>query len=177
MMRTKILYRLATGTCSVCLCYGLIVQALNGDIATETLGSGMSVYEPLQIITETQTPSPSAFPYENASMQDIPSGRKGKHRGMHGDERWAQPSEPYAPFTPNESEDEEKKRVPEENTESDGESAETNTAGDPPSLSQFLSGLRCGGCRHNCCLLSPRCMKGRSKQQSATVQYTQTYGG
>ena len=35
LMRTKTLYRLATGTCSVCLCYGLVVQALNGDLAAE----------------------------------------------------------------------------------------------------------------------------------------------
>ena len=175
-MRTKILYRLATGTCSVCLCYGLVVQALNGDMAAEALTPGMSVYEPLKIIAETQSPSPSAFPYERASTQDFPSGRKGKHRGMRGE--WAQPSEPFAPFTPAESGDEEKKRVQEENGDTEDQGAQqTNSAGDPPTLSQFLSGLRCGGCRHNCCLLSPRCMKGRSKQQSATVQYAQAYGG
>ena len=178
MMRTKILYRLATGTCSVCLCYGLVVQALNGDMAAEALVPGMSVYEPLQIIAETQTQSPSAFPYEQASTQDFPTGRKGKHRGVRGDERWVKSSEPFSPSTPAESGDEEKKRVQEENSDTEDQGAQqTNTAGDPPLLSQFLSGLRCGGCRHNCCLLSPRCMKGRSKQQSATVQYTQTYGG
>ena len=174
LMRTKILYRLATGTCSVCLCYGLVVQTLNGDMAAEAL----SVYEPYQIIAETQAPSPSTFPYEQASTQDFPTGRKGKHRGMRGEERWAQSSEPFAPFTPAASEDEEKKRVQEETSDTEDQGAQQpNTAGDSPTLSQFLSGLRCGGCRHNCCLLSPRCMKGRSKQQSATVQYTQTYGG
>ena len=177
-MRTKILYRLATGTCSVCLCYGLVVQALNGDMAAEALAPGTSVYEPYQIIAETQGPSPSAFPYEQPPAQDFQTGRKGKHRGMRGQDLWSQSSESFAPFTPSESEDEEKKRVTEETSDTEDEGAQqTNTAGDPPTLSQFLSGLRCGGCRHNCCLLSPRCMKGRSKQQSATVQYTQTYGG
>ena len=41
-------------------------------------------------------------------------------------------------------------------------------SGDVPTLQQFLSMLRCGGCHRNCILLSPRCMKGRSKAENAT---------
>ena len=33
-----------------------------------------------------------------------------------------------------------------------------------------------GGCRHNCLLVNPRCMKGRAKAESATVEYYETYG-
>jgi len=49
-------------------------------------------------------------------------------------------------------------------------------SGDVPTLQQFLSMLRCGGCHHNCILLSPRCMKGRSKAENAAIEYQQTYG-
>ena len=49
-------------------------------------------------------------------------------------------------------------------------------SGDVPTLQQFLSMLRCGGCHRNCILLSPRCMKGRSKAENATIEYQQTYG-
>ena len=62
--------------------------------------------------------------------------------------------------------------------ESDEEIApqQNESGGDVPSLTQFLSTLICGGCRHNCSLVSPRCMKGRAKAESATVEYYETYG-
>ena len=177
-MRTKILYRLAVGTCSVCLCYGLVVQAVNGDVAAEALTPELSAWE--QVLNtdaaETRgnsTPEQGNVPVEQSVF--LPPDGKGKRRGMHGGGRWDQTAEAFASDTPAESAEEEKQRAPEE-PEDDSEQ-QTSNSGDPPTLSQFLSTLRCGGCRHNCCLLSPRCMKGRSKQQSATVQYAQTYGG
>ena len=45
-----------------------------------------------------------------------------------------------------------------------------------PSLADYLSGLRCSGCRHNCSLLSPRCMNGARKANQAESQYYQIYG-
>ena len=53
---------------------------------------------------------------------------------------------------------------------------QNESGGDVPSLTQFLSTLICGGCRRNCSLVSPRCMKGRAKAESATVEYYETYG-
>lgn len=47
---------------------------------------------------------------------------------------------------------------------------------DKPSLTDYLSGLRCSGCRHNCTLLSPRCMNGARKASQAESQYDQIYG-
>ncbi len=47
---------------------------------------------------------------------------------------------------------------------------------DKPSLSDYLSGLRCSGCRHNCSLLSPRCMNGARKASQAESAYYATYG-
>lgn len=45
-----------------------------------------------------------------------------------------------------------------------------------PSLADYLSGLRCSGCRHNCTLLSPRCMNGARKASQAESAYYATYG-
>ncbi len=47
---------------------------------------------------------------------------------------------------------------------------------DKPTLEEFLRGLRCSGCRHNCSLLSPRCMNGARKVSQAESEYYQTYG-
>lgn len=44
-----------------------------------------------------------------------------------------------------------------------------------PSLTEYLSGLRCSGCRHNCSLLSPRCMNGARKASQAESQYYSIY--
>ena len=180
-MRTKILYRLAAGTCSVCLCYGLAVQTLNGDLAAEALTPELSAWEEI-LDPDAAEPSAGAAPErESISAEQpvsLPSEGRGKRRGMHGGGNRGQPTEAFVSDTPAENTEEEKQRVPEDTGDSENPSGQqTSSAGDPPTLSQFLSALRCGGCRHNCCLLSPQCMKGRSKQQSATVQYTQTYGG
>ena len=47
---------------------------------------------------------------------------------------------------------------------------------DKPSLTDYLSGLRCSGCRHNCSLLSPRCMNGSRKASQAESAYYAAYG-
>ena len=170
-MRTTILYRLAAGTCGICLCYGLVVQALTGEVSTEASALELSAWEAVQTAEPAETREQGAYSFETQPAAFLPSEGRGKR---HGNTRYTQPAESYASA---ESE-EDKTRVTEEDPDSgDDSTQQTNSAGDPPTLSQFLSTLRCGGCRHNCCLLSPRCMKGRSKQQSATVQYTQTYGG
>ena len=44
-----------------------------------------------------------------------------------------------------------------------------------PTLEEFLQNLRCSGCRHNCSLLSPRCMNGARKAASAESEYYQMY--
>ncbi len=44
------------------------------------------------------------------------------------------------------------------------------------SLSEFLSTLRCDGCRKGCSLLSPRCTRGRANAQEATTEYYAIYG-
>lgn len=44
-----------------------------------------------------------------------------------------------------------------------------------PTLNEFLSQLRCGGCGKNCSLASPRCATGSRKAQQAEAQYDATY--
>ncbi|WP_373485402.1 hypothetical protein [Acetobacterium malicum] len=49
------------------------------------------------------------------------------------------------------------------------------TEPDVPSLSEFMSQLRCGGCGKNCSLLNPRCGVGNQKAQQAEAEYYATY--
>nr|WP_320025341.1 hypothetical protein [uncultured Acetobacterium sp.] len=44
-----------------------------------------------------------------------------------------------------------------------------------PSLSEFLSQFRCGGCGKNCSLVNPRCNVGSQKAQQAESEYYETY--
>lgn len=52
-MRTKVITRMATGVCSVCLCYGLVIQAMNGDMAAEALSPDARAREQLQAAVQT----------------------------------------------------------------------------------------------------------------------------
>ena len=178
-MRTKLLYRMASGVCGVCLCYGLAAQALNGNPSADALSETGPAWEQVQNLEPISLSSFPGSAYGETSVQQpmsAPSLRRGKRHEMHGRESSAQTEGSFAADPPAEETEEEKKRAAEENNNSgDDSSQQENGSGDPPTLSQFLSALRCGGCRHNCCLLSPRCMKGRSKAQSATAQYTQIY--
>ena len=45
-----------------------------------------------------------------------------------------------------------------------------------PSLNEYLRGLRCSGCRHNCSLANPRCMNGARKASQAESDYYSLYG-
>ena len=45
-----------------------------------------------------------------------------------------------------------------------------------PTLEEYLSDLRCGGCHHGCYLLNPRCMRGARKQSLAESDYYSIYG-
>ncbi|SDB44846.1 hypothetical protein SAMN02910317_02255 [Ruminococcaceae bacterium FB2012] len=53
---------------------------------------------------------------------------------------------------------------------------ETETPPAVPTLDEYLSKLKCGGCGHGCSLLNPRCMRGATKQSSAESEYYSLYG-
>ena len=85
-------------------------------------------------------------------------------------------TESYSDYGNTQFEEEEEDSALKESSESAIVQQQEEPSGDVPTLQQFLSMLRCGGCHHNCILLSPRCMKGRSKAENAAIEYQQTYG-
>ena len=179
-MRSNILTRLAAGTCGICFCYALAYQSLSGDAAA--MESAAAVTELTETVTEPVTEAAVELPTQSSpAEEDAPysrgSGRHGKRR------RWEDSAEAFSGEAVSEQGDaleetEEDKKQSDRGEQEDGgnDSSQTTASGDPPTLSEFLSTLRCGGCRHGCSLLNPRCMKGRSKAESATVTYQETYG-
>ena len=185
MMRGKVIYRIACGTCAVCITYSLISQAFRGGDAVQTAAAEWAVTPiPIMAAEPTPTPTESTYPFTYSERY---SGRKnGKNRGQRGSSGSASGMGGYSgrgvwgvdhSQVTQQNEEEEKKTAANQEQENSTSTQQTQTSGDPPTLAQFLSAMRCGGCRHNCCLLSPRCMKGKTKMQNATVQYQQTYGG
>lgn len=186
-MGRKIIGRMAAGACSICICYGLAVQTLQGKPAEQSQSAAV-VQE--QLASEEERPiTPSEGAGENPSAEeqegqeyyyDVPHGHRHGH-GHHGHhEGWTEdgqyPSDAEEQESGAEESEKDKKRTEEKEESASGSGQKTAGSGDPPSLSQFLSALRCGGCGHNCSLLNPRCMRGRSKAEAAQAEYTQTYG-
>ena len=170
-MRDKIIKRFAAGTIGVCFAYALIRQPFAvmknpSELMTANQSISMqSVTEPTTVYSVTTVPTtlPEELPTE-ITETDPPS------------EEFTEQPETEAITEPLQEE------IIEDNESSENESDEeiapeqNESGGDVPSLTQFLSTLICGGCRHNCPLISPRCMKGRAKAESATVEYYETYG-
>lgn len=194
-MSRKLIGRMAAGACSICICYGLAVQVLQGKPVEQSVNTAV-VQE--QLTSEEERPStPSEGTGETPSTEeqkepeyyyDVPHrhrhghGRHGHHEGWTEDGQYpsdAAEQEPSgtAEQKPSDTEEsEDKKKTEKKEKDSSGSQQKTAGSGDPPTLSQFLSALRCGGCGHNCSLLNPRCMRGRSKAEAAQAEYAQTYG-
>ena len=204
-MRGKVIYRIACGTCSVCITYGLIMQAIQGEDVTRTAVAEWAV--PPAAVAAEAMPEPTTVPtaepvsipfteYGTENGQEYGGGRGRKNRGQWSEEsggfggrggRGKHGSEGYGDYGNDQevnyaqSFSEQKQETESASTQEaqdTGSTIQENRAADnPPSLNEFLSAFRCGGCRHNCSLLNPRCMKGRTKKQNATIQYQETYGG
>ena len=205
-MRGKVIYRIACGTCSVCITYGLIMQALQGEFALSpaaVVADEMpeETAEPTVEPTAVPTAEPTAVPmteYNNGYTQGRGRGRKNHgswgeetgnsvsgfggrggrgRRGFEGYEDYGNVQE--VDYTESFRElNQEAETISVEDEQETGSTVQENKAADnPPTLNEFLSAFRCGGCRHNCSLLNPRCMKGKTKKQNATAQYQATYGG
>ena len=188
-MRGKVIYRIAAGTCSVCITYGLITQAIDGVSTDQSAAEAWIV--PSAAVME-QAPQPAAAPdYEYTISENerwnsrrdgsSMSGRNSRQKGSRGRGNMgytgSDPNSGYSGNYETASAEEDEKRAGTAQEQESVSASQQTASGDPPTLQQYLSLLRCSGCRHNCCLLSPRCMKGRTKQQNATVQYQTTYGG
>lgn len=164
-MRDKIMKRFAAGTIGVCFTYALIRMPF------------AAMNDPSELITaDWKKPKPTAVVQATEPTTSAPT---------------VSPTELFLQYQaetaiPTEAPTEAVTEAPEEeyiedNGSDDGveewqEEPEQQSGGDVPSLSEFLSLMICGGCRHNCSLVSPRCMKGRSKAESATVEYYEIYG-
>ncbi len=161
-MRDKIIKRFAAGTIGVCFAYALLRQPFavmkdpgelitpNGSVATQ------SMTQPTTDYSVTTVPPTLAEELPTEIMMTDP------------------PTE--AVTEPLQEEIIEDSEIPENESDEELLPQQNESGGDVPSLTQFLSTLICGGCRHNCSLISPRCMKGRAKAESATVEYYETYG-
>lgn len=169
-MRTRIINRLAAGTIGVCFAYALIRQPFavmknpNELMTADWSVAAQSTEQPTTTFPATEIPTEPLTEMPTTVVEALP----------HADTV----TEPEAEVITEPVQDE----VFEDNDSSDDDDGEelspqqNEMSGDVPTLSQFLSSMICGGCRHNCPLISPRCMKGRAKAESATVEYYETYG-
>ena len=167
-MRMKIIRRFAAGTIGVCFTYALVrmpftmineqkvnagegtsAQSVTGAVAQPTTFVPMTEYEKW----ETET---TAAPFTTQAVQT--------------------PTQAVTEAFATEAITEEERAAESVIEEESVIEQENMGGGDVPTLEQFLQTLSCGGCRHNCLLISPRCMKGRAKAESATVEYYETYG-
>ena len=90
-MRGKVIYRIACGTCSVCITYGLIMQALQGEDVTQTAAAEWAV-SPAAVVSETipepttvPTAEPATAPFTEFGAendQEYGGGRGRKNRGQ-----------------------------------------------------------------------------------------------
>ena len=166
-MRDKIIKRFAAGTIGVCFAYALIRQPFavmknpSELMTADWNAASQSALQPTTAYSVTTVP-----PTLPTEIEDT------------------DPPQDYAieqPETEAITEPLQEEIIEDKDSfgnESDEEIApqQNESGGDVPSLTQFLSTLICGGCRRNCSLVSPRCMKGRAKAESATVEYYETYG-
>ena len=163
-MRDKIIKRFAAGTIGVCFAYALLRQpfaVMNNP--SELITADRSV------ATQSVTQPITAYPVTTVPPTEI------KITDPPTEETFEQP-ETEAITEPLQEEIIEDKESSENESDEELLPQQNEIGGDVPSLTQFLSTLICGGCRHNCSLVSPRCMKGRAKAESATVEYYETYG-
>ena len=169
-MRDKILKRFAAGTVGVFFAYALIKQpfAVMND-PSALIAADWKKTEPTTVIQATQpaTTAPTVSPTE-LFLQ-------------YQEEMYAPTEIPTEPPTEAVTEAPEEVYYEDNNSQNGNDEEwqpepEQQSGGDVPSLTEFLSTMICGGCRHRCSLVSPRCMKGRSKAESATVEYYEIYG-
>ena len=178
-MRTKIINRLAAGTIGVCFAYALIRQPFavmknpNELMTADWSVAAESTTQPTTIYSAGTIPSVSPTEQITEALTEPPTEIE-ETIALEEPETESDDTETITDPVQDE--------VIEDNDSSDDDNSEelspqqNDMSGDVPTLSQFLSSMICGGCRHNCPLISPRCMKGRAKAESATVEYYETYG-
>lgn len=160
-MRKKTLASFAAVYAVICLTYG----AINGsrlpgepDITEDNSASESSVQQIQTTAAETTAP-------ETAAVQSATSAE--------------QPAPETVTTTTVEVQTEATEQTVTEKTRPEEEEQQIEEYTEPqakPSLEEYLSRLRCGGCHHGCYLLNPRCMRGARKQSYAESEYYSLYG-
>ena len=174
-MRDKIIKRFAAGTIGVCFAYALIRQPfavmkdpselMTADWSAAAQSATQSATVPTTVYSVTTVPPTLPEEQPTEITETYPPTEEAAEQ--YETEAITQPLQEEIIEDNDSSENEfDEEIMPQQN----------ESGGDVPSLTQFLSSLICGGCRHNCPLVSPRCMKGRAKAESATVEYYETYG-
>ena len=170
-MRDKIIKRFAAGTIGVCFAYALIRQpfaVMNNTSELMTADWSVASQNATKPTTVDSVPT-----VPQTLSEELPTEITEKNPPI--EEKVQQP-ETEAITEPFQEENIEDNNFSENKSDEEIVPQQNESGGDVPSLTQFLSTMICGGCRHNCPLVSPRCMKGRTKAERATVEYYETYG-
>ncbi len=177
-MRMNIIKRFAAGTIGVCFTYALVRMPFNTiNNPIETAADWAAV--PTTVSAETTQPATQPTSQQAARAQ----ATEGTTVFQLPEPTTAAAPETTVP-SPTEAFTEQLRNEeiitnddsPESSDENEWVYEQNDTSGDIPTQEQFLRNMTCGGCRHNCLLVNPRCMKGRAKAESATVEYYETYG-
>jgi hypothetical protein len=157
-MRKKTIAAFAAVYIAICLTCG----AVNGiNFPNSDDSSAIAVTESTEVQTTT-----------TEQQTQSTNGRKSKRSKTASDETQTDTETSIQTTVPEQTPDESETEKKEDETQIE----EQTQASDAPSLEEYLSKLRCGGCGHNCSLVNPRCMRGARKQSSAKSEYSELYG-
>lgn len=174
-MKGKVMKRFAAGTCSVCMLYALAYSALSrSDSVKAESASAVTVLSSTQSAAQAAPEASASPPVLGSSNSAGYTGRRKHSDRSYGATESQTVTQGDTSGTQSSSTD----ITAQSGSSGDSTAiAGTDTAGSsPPTLAEYLSALRCSGCRHNCLLVNPRCMRGRSKAAAATNEYNQLYG-
>jgi len=182
-MRKKSITAFVSVYIALCVAYGVAGRMMSAPNleAAETVQA-----ETYQYATETATQNNSSESVQPDEPTEATKTAASEQEEQSSTESIFSPTEIYeeAAASITEAETEAKTEAPteiREQTESDETyqevqiEPETEPAQNVPSLEEFLRNLRCSGCRHNCSLLSPRCMNGARKASQAESEYHEMY--
>ncbi len=163
-MRKKTLAAFAAVYAVICLTYGAINGSLSAapDITEDSSASESIVQQTETAAAETTAPEAAAGQTTTSAEQPEPE----TVTTTTATEQTEAPEETPEETVTEQTETEEQEQQIEEYTEAPA----------VPSLEEYLSRLRCGGCHHGCYLLNPRCMRGARKQSQAENEYYSLYG-
>jgi hypothetical protein len=186
-MKIKILKQFGAAIVAVCVFYGVIVTAYRSYenvqaaqvevpaavvVADTTASSEMMTTTPVSAATTAVTPAVTTAAAETAATQATTLTAAATTTTTTNSASSAAATATTVEAVPAKEEE----IVPAvDNTASTQTTIETQPAPTVPTLSEFLSQLRCGGCGRNCSLLNPRCGTGASKAQQAQTEYYATY--